>query len=321
VDTFSVKFYFTMDPYRRMAIFAAVVEAGSLRRTARELGLTASAVSQQIRRLERETGVTLLRRSTRRLALTEAGEAFYEGSAAMVAAARSAHDRLAALQESPVGELRVSAPAGFAAEHLGTALAPFLLAHPALSLRLVVTDEPIDIIRERIDLAITISRPLPSSSLVRHHLADWPVVLCAAPAYLARRGTPRSPAELATHDFLALPRWHHSGEVLTGPAGQHFRFSARTRVTSNNQFSIRQLTVKGLGLSFHVEPEIGEELSSGQLVRVLPDWSSSALSVDALMPARTRQPAKIRMALHALRAYLGRLTRPRAGRRSGRRRR
>jgi DNA-binding transcriptional LysR family regulator len=185
-----------------------------------------------------------------------------------------------------------------------TALAPFLAAHPALALRLIVTDEPVDVIRERIDLAITIARPLPSSSLVRRHLADWPLVLCASPAYLARRGAPRAPEDLVEHDFLSLPPWHHASEELIGPAGQRHRLGVKPRVTSNNQFSIKQLTLMGLGLSFHVEPEVAVELASGELVRVLPDWSGPTLSVDVLMPARTRQPAKIRMALEALRSYL-----------------
>jgi DNA-binding transcriptional LysR family regulator len=293
-----------MDRYRRMAMLVAVVDRGSIRRAAAELGLTPSAVSQQIKRLEKEVGVTLFRRSTRRLTLTEAGEAFYEGCAAMVAAARAAHEQLADLQDTAVGELRVSAPAGFAALHLVSALAPFLAAHPALALRLIVTDEPVDVIRERIDLAITISRPLPSSSLVRKHLADWPLVLCASPAYLSRRPAPRTPEDLAAHDFLSLPPSHHSSEELTGPAGQRFRLTLKPRVTSNNQFSIKQLTLLGLGLSFHVEPEVAAELASGALVRVLPDWSGPTLSVDVLMPARTRQPAKIRMAVEALRGYL-----------------
>ncbi len=293
-----------MDRYRRMAMFVTVVESGSIRASARELRLSPSAVSQQVKRLEQEIGATLLRRSTRRLALTEAGEAFYEGCAAMVAAARLAHEGLADLQESPVGDLRISAPAGFAATHLVTALTPFLASHPALSLHLVVTDEPLDIIRERIDLAITIDLALPSSSLVRHHLADWPLVLCASPEYLAKRGTPRTPHDLAQHDLLALPPWHHSAEVLTGPEGQHHRVVVKPRVTSNNQFSIEQLTVQGLGISFCVEPEIAGELASGRLVRVLPEWSGQTLSVDVLMPQRTRQPAKIRLAVDALRAYL-----------------
>ena len=222
----------------------------------------------------------------------------------MVAAARAAHEQLADLQDSAVGDLRVSAPAGFASLHLVHALAPFLARHPRLSLRLIVTDEPIDVIRERIDLAVTISRPLPSSSLVRKHLADWPLILCASPAYLARRAAPRTPEDLADHDFLSLPPSHHTSEELIGPAGQRHRLSLKPRVTSNNQFSIRQLTRLGLGLSFHVEPEVAAELASGELVRVLPDWSGPTLSVDVLMPARTRQPAKIRMAVEALRGYL-----------------
>ena len=293
-----------MDRYRRMAILATVVEQGSIRRAARELRLTPSAVSQQIRRLEEETGVTLLRRSTRRLTMTEAGEAFYEGCAAMVAAARSAHESLTALQESPVGELSISAPAGFAATHLVKAIAPLLAVHPALSLRLVVTDDGVDIIGDRIDVAITIGTPLTSSTLVRRHLADWPLVLCASPRYLVRRGTPTSPQELAQHDFLALPRWHHGTDVMTGPEGRQYRVDVAPRVLSNNQVAIRDLTLIGLGLSFHVVPEIAEDLAAGRLVRVLPDWSLPPVAVAALMPSRTRQPSKIRMAVDALRAYL-----------------
>ena len=293
-----------MDQYRRMAILAAVVEQGSIRRAARELRLTPSAVSQQIRRLEEETGVTLLRRSTRRLSMTEAGEAFYEGCAAMVAAARSAYDSLTALQESPVGELSISAPAGFAATHLLKAIAPLLAVHPALSLRLVVTDDGVEIISDRIDLAITIGTPITSSTLVRRHLADWPLVLCASPRYLAQRGVPASPQELAQHAFLALPRWHHGTDVMTGPKGQQYRVDVAPRVLSNNQVAIRDLTLMGLGLSFHVVPEIAGDLAAGRLVRVLPDWTLPPVAVAALMPSRTRQPSKIRMAVDALRAYL-----------------
>lgn len=292
--------------FRRMAILASVVEAGSMRRASRELGLTPSAVSQQIRQLERETGVTLLRRSTRHLALTDAGEAFYEGCAAMVAAARSAHERLAALHETLMGELSISAPVGFAASHLTRALAPLLDAHAELSLRLIATDDQVDIIRERIDLALTIGTPPPATSLVRRHLADWPLVLVGSPQYLAARGTPRVPEDLARHDFLALPAWHHPTDVLTGPDGRRARVVMKRRVTSNNQITIKQLMLAGHGLSFHVAPEIEEELEDGRLVRVLSRWSLPILSVDALMPPRSAQPAKVRAAIDALKLYLSR---------------
>ena len=149
-----------MDSYRGMAILAAVVEHGSIRGAARALGLTPSAVSQQLSRLEREVGVSLLQRTTRSLALTEAGAVFHQGCVAMVEAARAAREGVARLQDSPVGELRISAPAGFASVHLARALAPFLATYPALAVRLVVSDETVDVIGERIDLAVTISRPM-----------------------------------------------------------------------------------------------------------------------------------------------------------------
>jgi DNA-binding transcriptional LysR family regulator len=289
---------------KRMAMLAAVVEQGSMRRAARALGLTPSAVSQQIRQLERETGVTLLRRSTRHLALTDAGEAFYQGCSEMVAAARSAHERLAALHDSVVGELSVSAPVGFAAAHLTNALLPVLRRHPALTLRIVATDDQLDVMKERIDVAIAIGTSPPASSLVRRHLADWQNVLVASPAYLDERGTPRRVTELATHVFVTLPPWHHPADVLTGPRGERYRLQVTPRVVSNNQQTIKQLALAGVGLSFHVAPEIAQELADGRLKRVLPHWSLPRLSVDALMPPRSTQPAKVRAAGDALQAYL-----------------
>lgn len=287
-----------------MAILATVVEQGSMRRAARELGLTPSAVSQQIRQLERETGVTLLGRSTRRLTLTDTGQAFYEGCAAMLAAARSAHERLAAVHDVVTGELSISAPVGFAASHLTRAIEPLLATHPQLSLRLVATDDQVDMVRDRIDLAITIGTAPRAATFVRRHLADWPLVLVASPRYLEAHGTPKTGDDLASHAVLALPTWHHPADVLTAPDGRRLRVRMRRRVTSNNQLTIKQLTLAGHGLSFHVAPEIEEELASGALVRVLRRWSLPILSVDALMPPRAAQPPKVRVAVEALKAYL-----------------
>jgi DNA-binding transcriptional LysR family regulator len=289
---------------RRMAMLVTVVENGSMRRASRTLGLTPSAVSQQIRQLERETGVTLLRRSTRRMVLTDAGEAFYEGCRTMVAAARSAHERLTGLQEGVLGELSISAPVGFATTHLARALVPLLEAHPGLSLRLLATDDLQDLMRERIDIAIAIGTAPPATSLVRRHLADWTNVIVAAPAYLKARGTPRTADDLAGHDFVALPVWHHGADVLKGPDGGRHRITFNRRVTSNNQLTLKQLAIAGCGLGLNVEPEVVEELADGGLVRVLPDWSLPMLGVDALLPPRTKQPAKVRAALEALTVYL-----------------
>jgi DNA-binding transcriptional LysR family regulator len=289
---------------RRMAMLVTVVESGSMRRASRTLGITPSAVSQQIRRLERETGVTLLRRSTRRMVLTDAGEAFYEGCRSMLAAARSAHERLTGLQDGVLGELSISAPVGFATTHLTRALVPLLETHSGLSLRLVASDDLQDLMRERIDIAITIGTTPPATSLMRRHLADWTNVIVAAPAYLKARGTPRTAEDLAAHDFVALPVWHHGADVLKGPDGGRHRIALKRRVTSNNQLTLKQLAIAGCGLCLSVEPEVVEEFADGRLVRVLPDWSLPLLGVDALLPPRTKQPAKVRAALDALTFYL-----------------
>ena len=171
-----------------------------------------------------------------------------------------------------------------------------------------------DLLKERIDIAITIGTNPLATSLVRRHLGDWDNVLVAAPAYFAARGKPATIDELARHDFIALPPWHHPADVMSGPQGEHVRLQVKPRVTSNNQHAIKQLALAGVGLSFHVVPEIADELADGRLVRVLPKWSTARLSVDALMPPRATQPAKVRAAIDALSDYLSPRKRPRSTR-------
>lgn len=287
-----------------MAIFATVVDARSMHGAARILGLTPSAVSQQIRRLEQETGVVLLNRSTRHLQLTSAGESFHAGCQAMVEAARDAHERLAATRDAVAGELRLSAPVGFAATHLAPALTPLLHDHPQLALSIVATDEMRDLLQERVDVSITIGVTPPATTLVRRHLADWENLLVAAPDYLETHGTPRTPNDLASHALLAMPAWHHPADVLTGPLGERARLPQARRITCNNQMTLRQLTLSGCGVSLHVAPEIQDELADGRLVRVLPDWSLPTLGVDALVLPRTAHLPRVRAVLDALRAHL-----------------
>lgn len=301
-----------------MAIFAAVVDARSMHAAARGLGLTPSAVSQQIRRLEREAGVVLLNRSTRRLQLTSAGDAVYAGCRAMVDAAHDAHQRLAAARDAVAGELRLSAPVGFAVTHLAPALAPVLQAHPGLGLGIVATDEIRDLDQARIDIAITIGVTAPATSYIRRHLADWTNVLVASPSYLVAHGVPRTPADLTGHALIAMPAWHHPADIFTGPNGEHARLPQTRRITCNHQLTIRQLTLSGCGLSLHVAPEIADDLAAGRLVHVLPDWTLPTLSVDVLVLPRTAHLPRIRAVVDALRTYLGRVSGP-APRRTARR--
>ena len=291
-----------IDDLKRMAIFAAVVQHGSMSGAARSLGLSASAVSQQVRQLETDGGVTLLHRSTRKLTLTDAGTRYAEHCASMVAAAAQARAQLSLAHDAPSGELRVSAPVGFA-RHVAPALAPLLAEHPALRLKLLVDDAMIDLIDARIDLALRAGR-LADSSWAARRLCAFESLLCAAPAYLQRHGTPQTPDELARHQWLAAPREGRTQQLdLVGPDGRPHSLSVEARITSNNQLSLQQMCIAGLGLAWMVRPDIEDELRSGRLVPVLPDWPLPSIDVWAVTPQRNQQPANVRHAIAALLVY------------------
>ncbi|WP_159876134.1 LysR family transcriptional regulator [Aquitalea denitrificans] len=290
-----------MDILRRMAVFATVVEQGSMVAAARTLGMTPSAVSQHVSKLEAEHGVSLLHRTTRSLTLTEAGSLFYQGCADMLAAARLAEQRLNELRDAPVGELRLSAPTGFAGPMLTEALAPLLAAHPRLSLKLFFHDEMIDLVQHRIDLALR-AGDLKDSSLVARHLADWESVLCAAPSYLARHPAISTPEQLEGHQWVMLDHERsHTWLTMENPAGEVVRPMVARRVSSNNILAARQFVLAGMGLSIQPEPEVRQELAEGRLLRVLPQWRLPALGIYVVTPRRDAQPAKVRYAIEALR--------------------
>lgn len=291
------------DDWKRLAAFAEVVRAGSLSAAGRRLGISTSAVSQQLRALEQAHGVTLLHRSTRKLALTEAGARLAQHCQAMVDAAARARQQLTAARDAPEGELRLAAPVGFA-RHLAPALAPLLAAHPGLSLRLFVDDAMIDLIDARIDLAVRAGR-LADSSWAARRLCRFELVLCAAPAYLARAGMPATPAELPSHEWIGGAR-DGSGLLLTleGPAGAQESFRVAPRVLGNNQLSLQQLCVAGLGLMLAVRADIDDELRTGRLLPVMPEWRGTPLPVWAVTPQRDGQPAKVRHAAEAIGRYL-----------------
>ncbi len=293
-----------MNDFRRMAVFAAVVRLGSMSAAARELGMSTSAVSQQVRELERSGGVTLLHRSTRKLTLTDAGERVHAECAAMVEAAERAQRQLLLSRDAPTGELRVSSPVGLA-RHLAPALAPLLAAHPSLTMRLLVDDAHIDLIGARIDLAVRFGR-LPDSSWVARRLGSFALQLCAAPAYLRLHGMPVSPDELAGHQWLGLAREGSGVMLQLQPPGGGTPLGLRVepRITSNNQLSLQQMCVAGLGLAMLGALDTDDDLRAGRLVQVLPQWRLPSLDVWAVTPQRDAQPAKVRHAIAALHDHL-----------------
>ncbi|MCG4452145.1 LysR family transcriptional regulator [Pseudomonas sp. MMS21-TM103] len=292
-----------MEQLKRMAIFATVVDRGSMVAAAEVLGMTASAVSQQIRKLEQSTQVSLLHRTTRKLTLTEAGATFYQSCAQVLALAQQAEQRLAELRDAPVGELRIAAPVGFSGRPISAALAPLLQAHSGLSLTLLFHDEQIDLIEQRIDLAIRVGT-LQDSSLVARHIGDSRMLLCAAPSYLARRPSISRPEDLVGQDWLVLSDPQHSVLNLQGPGDAVEKLRIESRVNCNNILAVRHFTLAGMGISLQPEQEIRDELALGSLRVLLPDWRLPPFGIYLVTPRRAAQPAKVRYAIEALRQHL-----------------
>lgn len=298
-----------MEDFKRMAIFTAVVEHHSMSAAARQLDMSPSAVSQHIRQLEQDAGVTLLHRSTRQLTLTDAGQRFYAQCAAMCEAASRARAELAAELQLPSGELRLAAPAGFT-QHAAPALGQWLAAHPALRLRLLMDDMPIDLIQARVDLALRFGN-LQDSSWVARHLGRSATVLCASPQWLQAHGrTPEHPSDLAQLPWLELSRneavqtdflWHHHS------SGQEYRLQVLPQMVSNHRSAVQQFCEAGLGIALLSAHDVATSLKNGRLVRLLPDWDMGMLDIWAVTASRDTLPAKVREAINVLRQYFAQL--------------
>ncbi|MFM5212292.1 LysR family transcriptional regulator [Aeromonas hydrophila] len=289
-----------MEQLKRYAIFAAVVEAGSMTGAAKALGMTPSAVSQHISQLESLLGLTLLHRSTRRLNLTEAGEVVWQGCQSLQQTLNQTELRLSEVRDSLLGEVRITAPVGMAGQPLARALSPLLQAHPGLCIQIIADDEKRDLIAERIDVALRVGT-LSDSTLVARKLGQTRMLLCASPAYLARKGTPRSPEALLDHDWLAADMLS-GGLTFFDVKGQGHRVKPKPRVVCNNVLPLRQFTLAGQGVSLQPEGEIADDLASGRLLELLPGFRVPPMEIHAITPQR-EIPEKVRRVIAALRSH------------------
>jgi DNA-binding transcriptional LysR family regulator len=276
-----------------LALFAQVVEAGSFSAAARHLGLSKSAVSKRLGRLEERLGVRLLHRTTRRLSLSEAGRTLYEHAHQAVAAAQAGEEAVARLQERPRGVLTVNAPVSFGSLHLAPVISRFLAAYPEVSVDMTVDDRVLDLVESGFDVAVRIAE-LPESSLIARRLAPARHVVCAAPSYLERWGEPRTPADLAQHNCLTYAYSRHGPEwPFDGPGGpESVRVGGNLQV--NHGDGLRTAAVAGLGVALLPTFIVGDDLRAGRLRPLLPGHRTRELSIYAVYPERRHLPAKVR---------------------------
>ena len=285
-----------------LRFFVTLSEAGSLAEAARRLDVTPSAVSQHLRQLETRLGLVLVRRSTRRFSLTDEGELFYAGALDLLERMDLLADNLRSRASEVAGTLNLCGPLGFGRRYLAQAVAEFQALHPKLLVSLNLTDVVPAADAQAFDLIVHIG-DLPDSSRIACPIAPNARFLCAAPEYIARRGKPARPEDLAQHDCLVLREnqedvtlWRFTGH------GQEVAVRVPAAMCSNDGDVVKQWALLGQGILLRSEWDVADSLREGRLVRLLPDWHLPPADVVALLGPRGGTSARVRLFLSFLQA-------------------
>lgn len=283
-----------MDRIDAMTVFTKVVEQGSFAAAASSLQRSTSAVSRLVAQLEALLDARLLHRTTRRIALTESGRAYYERCVQLLADIADAEELAGARNPTPRGTLRLTAPVSFGVSHLAPAIAAFMAQHPNVKIDVALSDRQVDLVEEGLDLAIRVGE-VGSQSMVARPIGQARLMIAASPAYLARHGTPTTPADLAGH---ACMTYAYASEgmnwSLRSPEGTSLRVAVQGPVHSNSGPLLAALAVQGVGLTSAPDFILQTLIDAGQLVEVLPAWQPPALTIYAVYPTRRHLSSAVR---------------------------
>ncbi|MDJ0632147.1 MAG: LysR family transcriptional regulator [Xenococcaceae cyanobacterium MO_188.B29] len=284
-----------MDKFESIRAFTEVVEAGGFAAAARKMQLSRSAVNKLVINLENHLGVQLLYRTTRKVTVTDTGRAFYDRCLDILSSLEEAELAVSQQQSQPIGNLKINAPMSFGISVLGTKIAEFITRYRDVRIQLTLEDRFVDPIAEGYDLVIRIGSPLPSSSLVAHHITRIPRVICAAPSYLEVKGIPTHPHQLKNHSCL------HYGYLTTGCKWQLINEAKEEQVLidgvfcSNNGEVLRDAAVRGLGITMLPTFIVDRELANGELQVILPDYHPPALTLCLIYPVNRHLSTKVQL--------------------------
>jgi DNA-binding transcriptional LysR family regulator len=288
-----------------VAIFVAVIDAGSFTLAAERLELSKSMVSKCVNRLEAALGSRLIQRTTRRLHLTEAGTALYESSRTALAAIEEARLAVSKLQGAPRGVLKVSASPAFGSIVLPRVVNRLRKAHPDLAIELVLEDRHADLVREGIDVALRVTGEPPETGLVYRRLGPNRQVVCASPAYLKAHGTPKTPQDLKSHECIAhTQRSNPRLWQFTSRGGGKTSVQIEPRVAVTSSLALRACALEGLGIVEVNSYIVGADISAGRLARILDGYEPRELSIYAVFPARRFLAPKVRVFVDAMLAIM-----------------
>jgi DNA-binding transcriptional LysR family regulator len=282
-----------LDTLRGFYVFAQVAETGSFSRAAERLTMTRSAVSKHIQQLEGALGVQLIVRTTRKLVLTEAGERVFTCCSRIAGDVEAARDAAQDQRLRIAGKLRVTAPVALTG-YLMPAVTAFMQQNVELEVDLVFDDAFIDLIAERIDIALRVGGAQTETSFVSRRIAPVEIVIAAAPAYLAQHGQPRTASELSTHEWLMHTPSNHDRTVTLRKGRQRVVLRQHGRLSCNSGPSSMAAALAGLGLFIVPDFEVARELKAGTLVRLLPNWTIEQRSLQLVFPPRRHVPGRVR---------------------------
>ncbi|ARM89029.1 LysR family transcriptional regulator protein [Rhizobium sp. CIAT894] len=285
-----------------IAVFVKVAQYGSFSRAAHSLGMPVSTVSRKVTSLEEQLGVTLLQRTTRKLSLTEQGRAYYNRCNEPLAHLLDAEQVLTETQRKPEGLLKISVPVIFGQEVFYEFLSTFLKAYPKIEVDLFVTNLFLDLIGENIDLGIRFGE-LKDSTIVAQRLGKSVRYLVATPDYLTGKVLPLKPEDLKEHQCVLLNGRNGEAEWHLVSGRRSVRLHVSGSVSSRDFDAVSAFTYRGHGIGLLPSTYCDERIRRGELVRLLPDWSSEEIFVHAVYPTRRFLPSRLQVFLEALKAW------------------
>lgn len=284
-----------MDRLGALVAFCRVVEAGGFSAAAAELNVSHTVMSKQVHQLESMLGAQLLNRTTRRLALTEAGQAYYERARRILEDLQEADLAVTQHHATPRGTLRINAPMAFGTLDVALWLPRFMARHPDLKIDLVCNDRFVDLIEEGFDVALRLAHDLPDSSLMAKRLASSKMLLVASPAYLEKHGTPRIPQDLAKHNCLTYTLVPRPNEwMFNMPDGSRETVTVRGTLQANTSLALRAAAVAGVGITATTSFVVHDDIARGDLVPVLSDYVARARELYAIYPHNRHLSPKVR---------------------------
>jgi len=288
-----------------MGIFQRVIERGSFAGAAEDVGLSPSAISKLITRLELRLGVRLINRTTRRLALTQEGEIYLERSRHILRAIEAAEAEIATTRVSPRGQLRVHAFPTFAVDHLSPALPDFLARYPRITFDFLITNRSVDLIGDNIDIALRVG-PLNDSTLIACRIVNLTQVVCASPKYLARHGRPVRPSDLTRHACLTLSHFPGANKWPFRVGGERVEVEVKGPVVADSAHMLLRLAIEGVGIIRFGDNIVARAIQEGLLEPLLQDLQEPEnFPLWALLPPGRQRTPKVRVFLDFLTERFG----------------